>query len=351
METTKLGRPTWPAYDTNAVLYRISHSYLLVIDDLEWKDGDTSTPCVEAYLIMDGGLGDEITGMVLKKAVRLTESMAGQSMLDLFLCQEKERDEFYGHVSPFWEVNRVRCETLTLYDPTHACEVERFLDHGHVDSCYNEYEHIFDGNILNDLGRSVMELGLADAFLRHHHHLPRVTNRYSKETAAKEIEAAFIGALSIRRWEDADQTPDWVNSWEMDAILHNPWANHDFTLSLVQVERAVTFGGECVRMHDNGRVMAWLVDHHNNPGVVRAGKEMYAIQIVKEHLQRNGLDHMALGMRTDHLTWTRAGYLGGEPTPDHVQIYIGMIRELDSMVTRLTHRINREGSVAWGEKV
>lgn len=107
METTKLGRPTWPAYDTNAVLYRISHSYLLVIDDLEWKDGDTSTPCVEAY---------------------------GQSVLDLFLCQEKERDEFYGHILPFWEVNRVCCETLTMYDPTHACEVERFLDHGHVDS-------------------------------------------------------------------------------------------------------------------------------------------------------------------------------------------------------------------------
>lgn len=185
METTKLGRPTWPAYDTNAVLYRISHSYLLVIDDLEWKDGDTSTPCVEAYLMVDGGLSDEITGMVLKKAVRLTESMAGQSMLDLFLCQEKERDEFNGHISPFWEVNNVRCETLSSYDPAHPGEIEQFFGYGHLESCYNEYEDRFEGNILNDLGRAIQDMGVAETFLRRHHHLPRITNRCSKEAAAK----------------------------------------------------------------------------------------------------------------------------------------------------------------------
>lgn len=348
MRAIKLGQPAWPAYDTEAVLYRISHAYLLIIDDLEQNDGDTTTPCVEAYLMVDGGLGDEITGMVLWKAVQMTENMAGQRRVDLFLCQEKERDEFYGHLSPFWEVNLVCCAEVRAFDPSHAGELERFLDQGQVASSYNEYECIFDGNVLNDLGQVVEELGLADDFLRRHHHLPRITNRHSKKTATSAVESAFMGALSIHRWEDADNEPGWTNSWEMDAVLHNPWANQNFALSMVQVERTVTFCGECIQMHDHGQVMKWLVDHPGNPGVVRAGKEMHAIHLLKEHLRRNGKDHVMLDARTDHLTWTRPGYLGGEPTPDQVQIYIGMIRELDGLVTKLTHIINREGSAVWG---
>lgn len=348
MKTAKLGHLVWSAYDADAILYRISHAYLMVIDDLECKDGDTAVPCAEAYLIVDGALGDELVGLVLRKAARLAENMVGQNMLDLFLCREKARNDFYRHTSPFWEVNRVRCESLHAFDPTQAGQVERFFDSGHVDSGYNEYEDRFPGNILKAMGHAITELGLTDAFLRHHHHLPRITNRYSKDAAAKQIETAFMGALSIRRWEDADQAPDWVNSWEMEAILRNPWANHNFALSVVQVERAVTFGGECTSMHDNGHVMDWLVDHPKNPGIVRAGKEMYAIHLMKDHLQRSGMDHVTLDTRTNQVVWTRPGYLGGEPTPDQVQIYVRMIRELDNMVTKLTHRINREGLAAWG---
>ena len=86
---------------------------------------------------------------------------------------------------------------------------------------------------------------------------------------------------------------------------------------------------------------------HSETGCVRR-KELYSIHMVKDYLQQNGLDHVTMDTRASQVAWSRPGYLGCEPTPDQVQIYVRMIQEFDSLVTMLTHRINREGLAAWG---
>lgn len=354
MKTEFLGLCRWTEFDSAAFLYRLPHAYLLMIPDLEREHRGTSISCVVGYVILDGGIGAEATDPVLLQAAKVAKQMAGPDMLDLYFCKEVKRDDYYGHLSPFWQVEEVKIQALArMSDVIGQAREDDYKPW--LSPRYNEYEHRYPGNTLNILGNAIKEIIGSEVFLQYHHHLPRITNRHTKQSATKAVESAFMGSLIILRWEEAYHRRSYpIHSWELDAVLCNPWAAapggiaYAFHLSTYQTEpRERDPDDFCTRLHDHGKVFDWLVQHPRNPGVICAGKELHALHLIKEHVQR---DHSGatLDRQANRLTWTRPGYLSNEPTPDQVQIHIEMIRDLDRVITKLEYRINRGGLTVWG---